>query len=358
MNVSTRLSTNRALVEIDLASLVANARTVQAAARGAPLLPMVKADAYGLGAIPVAHALEAVEPWGYGVATVEEGIELREAGIRRPILVLTPPSADLLAAYRDHDLRAVLDRPLLAEVWDLPFHLEIDTGMARCGVRWDDTEGIAAFGSGWLEGIFTHFCAADQGRETVDAQWSRLQEALALLDRRPELVHAQNSAGAWRLQQRLDLARPGIFLYGGRHAPDLPPPQPVVTLRAPVVSVRRVGRGETVSYGGRWTAPRDTTVATLGIGYADGVARAVEGKAQVLLGGVRRPLVGRVTMDFVMVDLEDTAPPVRVGDVATLVGRDGDGQITIDEFARWAGTIAYEALARLRMRAAREYVNG
>jgi alanine racemase len=358
VNVSTKLSTNRARVEIDLANLVANARTVQAAAQGAPLLPMVKADAYGLGVLPVVRALEAVEPWGYGVATVAEGIELREAGIRRPILVLTPPSVDLLAAYRDDDLRAVLDEPALAKVWDRPFHVEIDTGMARCGVRWDDTDGIAALESERLEGIFTHFYAADQGRDTVDLQWSRFQSALAALDSRPSLVHAQNSAGAWRLQERLDLVRPGIFLYGGEHAPDLPPPLPVARLEAPVVSLRRLPRGEPVSYGGTWTAPRDTTVATLGIGYADGVPCAVQGKAQVLLGSARRPLVGRVTMDFVMVDLEDTVPSVRVGDVATLVGRDGDEQITIDEFAGWAGTIAYEVLTRLRARAVREYVNG
>ncbi len=357
MNLSTRLSTNRAWVEIDLANLVANARTVQAAAQGAPLLPMVKADAYGLGVIPVVRALEALEPWGYGVATVEEGIELREAGIRRPILVLTPPSADLLAAYRDHDLRAVLDHPVLAEKWDLPFHLEIDTGMGRCGVRWD-ADGLAAFALPHLEGVFTHFYAADAGAETVAAQWSRFQEALAALDARPELVHAQNSAGAWRLQERLGLVRPGIFLYGGEHAPDLPAPLPVAALKAPVVSLRRLPRGETVSYGGTWAAPRDTTVATLGVGYADGVPRAVEGKAQVLLGGVRLPLVGRVTMDFVMVDLGGVASQVRVGDVATLVGRDGDEEVTLDEFAGWGGTIAYEALTRLGKRLVREYVNG
>jgi alanine racemase len=356
--VSNELSTNRARVEIDLANLVANARTVQAAAQGAPLLPMVKADAYGLGVIPVVRALEAVEPWGYGVATVAEAIELREAGIRRPILVLTPPSADLLAAYRDHDLRAVLDQPALGEVWDRPFHLEIDTGMARCGVRWDDAPAIAALGTERLEGVFTHFYAADQGRDSVDLQWSRFQRALATLDARPPLVHAQNSAGAWRLQERLDLVRPGIFLYGGEHAPDLPPPLPVARVEAPVVSLRRLLCGEPVSYGATWNAPRDTTIATLGIGYADGVPRAVAGRAQVLVGGVRRPLVGRVTVDFVMVDLGDAASSVRLGDVATLVGRDDGEQITIDEFAGWAGTIAYEVLTGLRARAAREYVNG
>ncbi len=331
---------------------------MQAAAQGAPLLAMVKADAYGLGVIPVVRALEAVDPWGYGVATVAEALELREAGIRRPILVLTPPSADLLAAYRDHDLRAVLDQPATAEVWDRPFHLEIDTGMARCGVRWDDVDGIAACGSERLEGIFTHFYAADQGRDTVDVQWSRFQSALAALGQRPQLVHAQNSAGAWRLQERLDLVRPGIFLYGGEHAPDLPPPLPVVRLEAPVVSLRRLPRGEPVSYGATWTAPQDTTVATLGIGYADGVSCTVQGKAQVLLGGARRPLVGRVTMDFVMVDLEDTAPSLRVGDVATVLGRDREEQITLDEFAGWAGTIDYEVLTRLSARATRDYVNG
>ncbi len=357
MNVSTTQSKNRAWVAIDLANLLANARSVQAAAHGAALLPVVKADAYGLGAIPVARALDALDPWGFAVATVGEAIGLRDAGVDRAILVFTPAFADMLELYREYHLTAVLDDPAVVGSWNQPFHLEIDTGMGRCGVRWDVPEVIAAFATPHLEGAFTHFYAADEGPETVSIQWSRFASGLEALGNRPRLLHAGNSAGAWRLQERLDLVRPGIFLYGGQHAPDLTPPQPVATVRAPVVSLRRLPAGATVSYGGTWRAPRETTVATLGIGYADGVPRLVAGRAQVLVNGVRRPLVGRVTMDFIMVDLEEDAEGVSVGDIATVVGRDGDGEITIDEFAEWAETIAYEALTRFGARLRREYVD-
>ncbi len=348
------MSANRAWMVIDLANLLANARTVQAAAGGARLLPVVKADAYGLGAGPVATALESLDPWGYAVATVEEAIALREIGVGRAVLVLTPALADMLPAYREHDLRAVIDDPAVAARWDRPFHAEIDTGMARCGVPWDDPPRIRACATPHLEGLFTHFSAADQGPQTVAEQWSRFTAALAVLDARPPLVHAANSAGAWRLEERLDLVRPGIFLYGGEHAPDLPPPRPVATVRAPVVSLRRLPAGAPVSYGGDWTAPRDTTVATLGIGYADGVPRNVQGRAHVLLGGRRCPVLGRVTMDFIMVDVGEDAD-VRVGDVATVVGDEGEEVITIDQFAAWSGTIAYETLTRFGLRLRREY---
>jgi alanine racemase len=316
---------------------------------------MVKADAYGLGAARAAQALEPLDTWGFGVATVEEGIELRAAGIQRPILVLNPAGFEDLAAYREHELRAVLDDPTVAAGWDLPYHLEIDTGMGRCGVRWDDGDRLAACASPHLEGAFTHFYAADRGRDSVAMQWTRFTWALEALAARPALLHVANSAGVWRLEEQLDLARPGIFLYGGQHAPDLPPPKPVAALRAPVVSLRRLPQGETVSYGGEWAAPRATVVATLGAGYADGVPRAVKGRAQVLLRGERRPLVGRVTMDFVMVDVGPDGGGVAVGDVATLIGRDGQGEITLDEFAGWADTIAYEILTGLGRRVPRVY---
>ncbi len=339
-----------------MANLRANAHTVQAAAGGARLLPMVKADGYGLGAVPVVRTLEELEPWGLGVATVSEGAELREAGIRRPILVFTPARLAERTAFARHDLRAVLDDPTVAAAWDGPFHLEIDTGMGRCGIRWDDAEAIAACATPHLEGAFTHFYAADTRPETVREQWTRFEEAVAHLGRRPALVHAANSAGAFRLDERLDLARPGIFLYGGRAGPDLPAPLPVAAVRATVVSLRRLPAGATVSYGGEWSAPRPTTVATLGIGYADGVPRSVQRRAQVLVGGCRRPVVGRVTMDFIVVDLENEETQVRVGDAATLIGTDGTVEITLDEFAGWAGTISYEILSRLGARLPREYI--
>ena len=355
MTVSTRAFSNRSWAAVDLANLLANARAVRDAAGGAALLPVVKADAYGLGAIPVAMALESLDPWGFAVATVDEGVALREAGVGRPILVFTPARTEHRAAYHDHDLRAVLDDPSTAAAWDRPFHLEIDTGMGRCGVRWDD-DRLHALDSPQLEGAFTHFYAADASAESVERQWRRFRGVVDRLPQRPRLLHAANSAGAWRLRERLDLVRPGIFLYGGQHAPDLPQPLPVLSVRAPVVSLRRVRAGETLSYGGAWVAPKETVIGTLGIGYADGVPRLVQGKAHVLILGARRPIVGRVTMDFVMVDLGPEGETVRIGDLATIVGRDGASAISIDEFAGWSGTISYESLIRFGVRMRREYV--
>jgi alanine racemase len=353
--VSTNLDSQRAWVDVELGHLIANARTIQSVARGAALFPMIKAEAYGLGAEPVARALERVSPWGYGLATLEEAVALRSAGITRPLVVFTPATHPIQDAYREHGLHAVIDRAEVATAWDTPFHVEIDTGMGRCGVRWDDREEIAGCDVPALEGVFTHFFAADAKPETVEQQWNRFTSALDALPRRPRLLHAANSAAAWRLQKRLDLVRPGIFLFGGLHAPDLPPPRPVASVRARVVSVRDVRPGDTVSYGGEWVAPEPGRVATLGIGYADGVPRAIGGRGpEVLLHGRRRPIVGRVTMDFIMVSLP-IDEPVATGDVATLVGADGEAEITVDEFAAWGGSIGYEVLARLGPRLPRVY---
>jgi alanine racemase len=358
VTVSTKHASNRGWLAVDLPSLLANARAVRDAARGARLLPVIKANAYGLGAIPVARALERLDPWGFAVATLEEAVALRDAGIGRPILVLTPAMAGQQDDYANHGLRAVLGDPGVAAAWTAPFHLEVDTGMGRCGVRWDDGDTLRRLRLPTLEGAFTHFYAADENPASVGLQWSRFREALACLGTRPPLLHAANSAAAWRLDEKLDLVRPGIFLYGGEPVPDLPAALPVATVRAPVVSVRRVRAGDTVSYGGAWTAPADTTVATLGIGYADGVPRLVEGKAQVLMRGERLSMVGRVTMDFIMVDAGPAGGAVRVGDVATVVGRDGDGEISLHEFARWSETISYEVLTRFGARLSRVYVDG
>jgi alanine racemase len=341
-------------VEVNLANLVANARAIQEVAGGASLLPMVKADAYGLGAVPVARALESLAPWGYGVATLGEATELRAAAIGRPVVVFTPASIDQLEVYHEHDLTAVLDDPDAAALWDRPFHLEIDTGMGRCGIRWDVWPALARFISPHLEGAFTHLSAADDDPDSVAIQTERFRAALAQLGSRPSLVHVANSAGVWRTAERFDLVRPGLFMYGGRPGPDLPMPKAVAAVRARVVSVRELPPGGTVSYGGDWTAPEATRVATLAIGYADGIPRVVQSRAAVLLGGVRRPLVGRVTMDFVMVDVGPGSVVAR-GDVATIIGADGRDAITLEEFSAWAGTVSYEILARLGRRLHRAY---
>jgi alanine racemase len=351
----------RAWVDVDLGALRANARTIAAVA-GSRLLPMVKANGYGLGAVAVARALEPLAPWGYGVASAEEGAALREAGIARPILVVSPLLPAAIESHLAHDLRPTIGDPGALGAWcarsDRPFHVEIDTGMSRAGIRWDDAPGLAAIGTmlrtarGW-EGIFTHFHSAETDPASARAQWDRLQAVLASLPSRPALLHAANSAGA--LQGRAlagDLIRPGIFLYGGEAGG--PAPAVVAALRTRVVAVRRIRAGDTVSYGGTWRATHATTVATLSVGYADGFPRAADPEAPrrprlIELGGTIVPVVGRVTMDMTMVDVGDATPSP--GDVATVYG----GRVSIDRQAAAAGTIAYELLTALGPRVPRRY---
>ena len=357
MTTSNPPSTARIWADIDLSAVQSNARTVAVAA-GVRLLPMVKASAYGLGAVPVARALEQVDPWGFGVATVEEGVELRMAGVTRPVIVFTPLQPGTAQLYVEHHLRpAIGDHEALAEwirVTERPFHLEIDTGMARAGFSWQDQHGIArlrpvlAGAKGW-EGIFTHFHSSDENPSSIDPQWRRFQEIVSSFPRRPELVHAANSGAALRERRyAADMVRPGIFLYGGEAGGRYP--STVVTLRSRVVAVRRVAAGETVSYGAAWTAGEDTTVATLGCGYADGIHRALSNRGKVELNGVIASIVGRVTMDMTMVAVP-TGTPVRLGDVATVFG----GRIPLDQQAAAAGTIAYELLTSMSGRVERHY---
>jgi alanine racemase len=354
--------TARTWVDIDLGALVANGRTL-AEACGTRLLPMVKANGYGLGAARVARALDALDPWGYGVATVEEGNALRAAGVARPILVVSPLTHQSIDAVAARGFRPTIGDPRMLAEWigrrAGPFHLEIDSGMARAGIRWDDdtalreAAGLLASAPEW-EGVFTHFHSADSDPASVATQWDRFQSVLSGLPRRPSLVHAANSAAALRGRSyAADLVRPGIFLYGGRAGDAAPSPRPVAALRARVLAIRSVGPGESVSYGATWRAPRRTTIATLGIGYADGLPRVAERgdepKRCAELRGRLVPLVGRITMDMSMVAVDDGE--VAVGDVATVFG----GKISLDEQAGAAGTISYELLTALGSRVARRY---
>lgn len=342
----------RVWADIDLGALKANARTV-ARVSGARLLPMVKANAYGLGVLPVVRALEALDPWGFGVATVEEGVQLRDAGILRPVVVFSPLQPAHAPLYLAHALRPTIgDAPALAAWLALgpaPFHLEVDTGMARSGFRWtgDGSWRPQLRDASGFEGLFTHFHSAEDDAASVHRQWQRLQQVLEALPRRPELVHAANSAAALQgVRYAGDLVRPGIFLYGGDAGG--PAPETVVRLRARVVAERIVRSGDSVSYGGTWIAPRDTRVVTLAIGYADGMLRSLSNQGAVELQGHLAPVVGRVTMDFTMVATDVAAAP---GDVATVYG----GLVSLDEQARRAGSISYELLTSLGPRVARHY---
>ncbi len=343
---------------MDLEALVANARTVQAAAPRARLLPMVKANAYGLGVVPVVRALERVDPWGFAVATAHEGRELREAGIRRRVLVMGPQT-ETLELLAQHDLTPALGSGEQIAAWlalapGRPFHVEVDTGMARWGLWWESfaSEAAAFAEAPGFEGLFTHFHSPVEKPETIREQWARLQAVVAALPRRPPLVHAANSAAALASPDTIgDLARPGIFLYGGRAGAHRP--RPVVAWRARVLATRWREPGQTVSYGATYTAAARTCVATLAAGYADGLPRALSNVGAALVEGRRLPIAGRVTMDFTMVAATGWAP--RVGGVATFIGQDGGETIELDDVAAAAGTISYEILTGLGQRVARTY---
>jgi alanine racemase len=354
--------TARTWVDVDLDALAANARTL-VALTGSRLLPMVKANGYGLGSIAVARALEPLDPWGYGVASVEEGAALRQAGITRPILAVSPLLGGAIDAHLAYDVRPAIGDPVALDAWcrrtERPFHLEIDTGMGRAGLRWNDAAALGAAAAslhgapGW-EGVFTHFHSADSEPGSAATQWERLMGVVAALPRRPPLVHAANSAGALCGRRYAgDLIRPGIFLYGGEAGGTSP--APVAALRARVLGARRLEAGDSVSYGASWRAPRPTTVATLALGYADGFPRAMCAGAPlrparlIELNGALVPVVGRVTMDMTMIDVGDGA--VTPGDVATVYG----GRVSLDQQAAAAGTIAYEMLTGLGARVPRRY---
>jgi len=343
----------RAWVDVDLTALVRNARTIVTRSR-ARLLPMVKANGYGLGAVRVSRALEAVDPWGFGVATTAEGAELRAAGIRRPIVVFSPVIPAAFDECIAHDLRPSLGDIASLAAWipsGKPFHLEIDTGMARAGLRWSDGTALAdaarllVGASGW-EGVFTHFHSSDTDPSATQAQWERFEMVLSALPSRPPLVHAASSAAALvGTRFAADLVRPGIFLYGG--AAGGMAPEPVARLCARVIATRHVQAGDSVSYGATWHAPGPVAVATLGIGYADGVPRTLSNHGAIDVRGRRCPILGRVTMDMTMI--ESDAP---IGEVATVFG----GIVTLDQQAAAAGTISYDLLTSISPRVERRYL--
>lgn len=351
---------DRCWIEVDLNALVRNARALAAHAR-APLLPMVKADAYGLGVIPVVRALESIAPWGYGVATVAEGEELRKAHIGRPILVVTPqePSVKPLKAIRAAKLVPALGDATSIRLWMMTgggdWHLAIDTGMNRSGIRFDEVGSLAEeLKACPPAGAFTHFHSSELDDGSMQIQTQRFRDAVAAMPAPPPILHAENSAGIARTSPSAwSFVRPGVFLYGVGSAAQLEP-EPVVRFYASVVDIHELKHGDTVSYDATWTATRPGRVATLAVGYADGYRRSLGNRGSVLIGGRRAPVAGTVTMDLTMVDVTDI--PCDRGDVATLIGRDGDESITVEQVGAACELSPYEILTGLRARAPRTYV--
>lgn len=362
----SNLAQVRAWIEVDLDALRANFGAVRRAiGDGRSIIAMVKADGYGLGAERVVRTLDPLGPWAYGVATVDEGAALRSMGVRRPILVCSPlclqavpaaAAARLTPTFSDIEL---LDRWASAAVehGPLDFHIEIDTGMGRAGFDWRETaqwaEPVRARTSEMLRwsGVFTHFQGADAADPSPTlTQWQRFQDAVAQLpiSREDLMVHAANSAAALRWPEYgADAVRPGIFLYGGHPVSDVvtsvPRPLPVVALRARIALVREVPPGSTVGYGATHVSRGWERWATLGIGYGDGLPRCLGNRGAALVHGRQVPIIGRISMDMTVVDIS-AVPQASLGETVTLLGKDGDAEITLEEVALQAGTINYEIL--------------
>ena len=347
----------RAWVDVDLDALCRNAHALARRAQS-PLLPMIKADAYGLGAVAVARALQSIDPWGFGVATLDEAEELRAAGIANRLLIFTPILPNDFADAIRLGVTPTLFNPGAIESWRREggdaWHLAIETGMHRAGIEWwriDDVhEAVIACPP---EGAFTHFHSADAGDDSPALQEARFREAVGQLPVRPRYLHAENSPALGRRSPSpWDLARPGVSLYGVG-APAWPgfAPEPVAHLRARVVELHDVRDGETVSYNATWRAEGARRVATLALGYADGYRRAFANRGEAIIGGRRVPVVGRVTMDMTMVDV--TGVECSTGDVATLLGRDGDEHLDINIISARADLLSYELLVGLKLRVPR-----
>ena len=365
--------------EVDLAALRDNTRALVVFAAPASVLAVVKADAYGHGAVPAARAaLEGGAAW-LGVALVEEGLRLREAGITAPVLVLSEPPAAAADAVVERDLTPVVYTSAGIDALGaavarcaprrrLRVHLKVDTGMHRVGCAPSDAvalaEKIASHAELDFEGVCTHLAVADEPEhDYTAAQLAAFDAVLAELgDRglRPPIVHAANSAGllAQPAAARYDLVRLGIALYGVPPAPALADRvvlQPVLALKARVSHVKELPAGARLSYGLRYELSRPSVVATVPAGYADGVPRNLGlAGGEVLVRGRRRPIAGSVTMDQLMVDAGDG--PVDVGDEVVLLGRQGDEEITASEWATRLGTIAYEIVSGIGPRVPRRYV--
>jgi len=364
---------------IDLGALAHNARAIgafMAEARGAAapgIVGVVKADAYGHGAVEVARTLAGAGAAMLACADVEEGLELREAGLTVPILVFGAFSVGDFDGIFDGHLTPTVSTPMAARRLQeaaarrgvrLRYHLGIDTGMHRLGLRHDNLartmpEMLDAPNLD-LAGVYTHFATADTPGDGLFARqranFESARRTLAALGVKGCVAHAANS-GALLAEPAtwFDFVRPGLLMYGvvPRAFEGTIAVRPVMSLRSRVTAVKGVRVGESIGYGGRFVARRPTTMAVVPAGYADGLDTRLEGRGYVLVRGRRAPIVGSVSMDMIALDV--TGITVEPGDEVVITGRQGGDEITVGEMARWVGTIPYELLCRVGNRVKRVY---
>jgi len=359
--------------KIDLSAVEYNIGQIKDNLQGnSDIIAVVKANAYGHGAVQIAKKAIASGVNMLAVATVEEGIELREAGVEKPILVL--------GTLLEEQIQKVINYDLIAVVYTLNFakkvakiaqqlgkevqvHLAVDTGMGRVGILANNRpvakiKAIVSLNNLNINGIFTHFAVADEDREYTTEQLELFDNLLADLEAEGieiPIKHAANSAAIIdHPEAHYDLVRLGIALYGLAPAPSLADKidlKPVLSWKAHVVHVKTVTGGNNISYGCTYTTEAETKVATLAVGYYDGYPRLLSNQAEVLINGQRAPVIGRVCMDQIMVDV--TGIEVRRGAVATLLGKDGAETIQAQELAELIGTINYEVVSRIGPRVKR-----
>ncbi len=350
---------------IDLDALARNLRTLRGQVAPAGVLAVVKSDAYGHGAVAVARRLDAEGVDWFGVALAGEGAELRRAGVKAPILVLGTAEPGELDLYRAERLVPTVSSAAQLAMWaelsdagaPQAIHLKVDTGMSRLGLAPAEVgEALAAIRSSpglALGGLVSHLAAAED-LESPETE-RQLREFAALVglltpeERRAATVHLANSAGAlYRPASRHDLVRLGLALYGVDPAGRVGALEPVMSVAARIVLVREVAAGTRAGYGGTWTAARPSRLAVVPVGYGDGYPWRLSNRAEVLVGGRRAPVAGRVSMDMTIVDV--TGVPVEIGDEAVLLGRQGEESISAAELAERAGTIPWEVLCRFGLR--------
>ena len=349
MNGTAAGTRSRTWAEIDLGAVRHNVKTLERKARGSRLMAVVKADAYGHGAAEVARACIEAGADSLAVVTVEEGAELRRAGLEAPILIFTDLLPDRLPLAAEHRLvvtaHSIPSAKLISAHPDLEAHLKVNTGMNRWGVEPSEVGEARKILGSQLAGVYTHFASADSDEEATKRQISCFDSVLAAQPFGGVLVHAANSAATlWHPRSHYDCVRPGVALYGLHPAGDEGDPaaenlRPAMELKSYVAGVRRLAPGDGVSYGLTFTAEVPMFAATVPVGYAEGYRRALSGRAEALIRGLRHPLLGRVTMDACVFGVDGE---VEVGDEVVLLGGQGQERIGAEELGSHSGTINYE----------------
>ena len=341
------------------------------------VLSMVKANGYGHGAPAVAQALAAEGSDAFGVATLEEGVELRQAGIRQPILVLAGPYVEQIEQFLQHSLTPVvheletlrsLEATLQSKRAILAIHLEVDTGMGRTGFLADEIDlwlsDLTNLKGLRIEGVFSHFSDAESANE--DYTENQLRIFLSVINRlnsagiSPPLIHMAKSAAVVTVPaSHFAMVRPGLALYGIYPSPEFSKAmalKPVLSWKTRILQLKRISEGSSLGYGRTFVTRRESLIATLPVGYADGYQRIFSNRAVVLVRSQRAPVVGRISMDLTTIDVTDI-DGVQEGDEVALLGRQGEATISADEMAAWANTISYEILTSIGARVPRIHHN-